>query len=78
VSSIPPNGPPKVTVTTEYGDVRVTIRGDLTPTEALSLVMELTLAAREAAAHRFDSIAIISEAARSLAIHDSDGDMRIQ
>jgi hypothetical protein len=63
-ASIPPNGPPKATVTSEFGDVRISIRWDLNPGEAYLLADEIRAAADKAQAYRLNWLKTIEEAGK--------------
>jgi hypothetical protein len=64
-ASIPPNSTqPKATVTHEFGDVRITVRGDLTPLEAFALHDAIRVAARAAEDWRDEQLETIEEAGK--------------
>lgn len=69
-SSTPPGVPPKFTVTSEHGDVVVTVMATLTPYEARTLARILQSYAVHADAWRHGIIGEIVDASHGLTDHE--------
>lgn len=69
-SSTPPGVPPKFTVTSEAGDIDVTVRASLTPNDARTLARLLLVYAARADAWRAGIIGQLVDSSGSLTDHD--------